>query len=432
MDDTAIRPGLPPNPPLSTAIQEMGRPSPPPLPRPRRQKSWIVRVLEVVASLRITVVLLALAFVLVYFGTWAQMEADNWTVQKTYFRSCLVWIPIRVLFMYSTDIGGSVPFPGGWLIGSVLLANLLAAHAVRFKLSWKRSGILVLHAGIIVIMLGELITGLYAVEGNMTIIEGSQSNYVENMRLAEFAVVDRSEATCDREVVIPGQMLARSRKFEEARLPFDIEVNKYLSNADLRPVDADDRNQATAGIGRRILAIAHGAAAGDQPSDIEMPAAYVTLREKGTGKSLGTYLVSAMFGRIDRPMEEIFIDGKRYCFALRFQRAYRNFAVQLIEFKQEDYEGTNRPMSYSSMVAVKDPDNKQDFDYLIAMNTPLRYNGETYYQAQVYRWAKGTVLQVVHNPGYTLPYIACIMVAVGMLFHFGLHLIGFLRRRFQV
>ena len=53
---------------------------------------------------------------------------------------------------------GSFPFPGGWLLGSVLLVNLLAAHAIRFKLSWKRSGILLLHAGIILMMIGEFIT----------------------------------------------------------------------------------------------------------------------------------------------------------------------------------------------------------------------------------------------------------------------------------
>ena len=42
---------------------------------------------------------------------------------------------------------------------------------------------------------------------------------------------------------------------------------------------------------------------------------------------------------------------------------------------------------------------------------------------------KGTILQVVRNPGWLLPYVSCIFVAVGMLVHFGIHLIGFLSRR---
>jgi hypothetical protein len=40
-----------------------------------------------------------------------------------------------------------------------------------------------------------------------------------------------------------------------------------------------------------------------------------------------------------------------------------------------------------------------------------------------------TSLQVVRNPGWTLPYISCALVALGMLVHFGLHLVQFLMRR---
>jgi hypothetical protein len=43
-------------------------------------------------------------------------------------------------------------------------------------------------------------------------------------------------------------------------------------------------------------------------------------------------------------------------------------------------------------------------------------------------------LQVVYNPGQllknvTLAYIGCAMVALGMLIHFGIHLVGFLGKR---
>jgi len=41
----------------------------------------------------------------------------------------------------------------------------------------------------------------------------------------------------------------------------------------------------------------------------------------------------------------------------------------------------------------------------------------------------GTVLQVVQNPGAEMPYIACALVCLGMLVHFGLHLGSFLQRR---
>jgi hypothetical protein len=39
------------------------------------------------------------------------------------------------------------------------------------------------------------------------------------------------------------------------------------------------------------------------------------------------------------------------------------------------------------------------------------------------------VLQVVRNPSFVAPYIACIIVAAGLLIQFGWHFAGFSRRR---
>jgi hypothetical protein len=39
------------------------------------------------------------------------------------------------------------------------------------------------------------------------------------------------------------------------------------------------------------------------------------------------------------------------------------------------------------------------------------------------------VLQVVRNPSWLLPYIACTLMSVGLLAQFGLHLVGFVGKR---
>ena len=44
------------------------------------------------------------------------------------------------------------------------------------------------------------------------------------------------------------------------------------------------------------------------------------------------------------------------------------------------------------------------------MNQPLRYAGETFYQASFANDDRTSILQVVRNPGWLLPYIACAMV----------------------
>ena len=44
------------------------------------------------------------------------------------------------------------------------------------------------------------------------------------------------------------------------------------------------------------------------------------------------------------------------------------------------------------------------------------------YQASFGKDDTLSVLQVVRNPGWTLPYLSCLMVAAGLLWHFGLSL----------
>ncbi|MGH7169132.1 MAG: cytochrome c biogenesis protein ResB, partial [Gemmataceae bacterium] len=179
MNNTSTQITAAPVPPLaappSTPAQRVDRLKP------------IKRFFKPIASLRLTVVLFALSMFLVFCGTLAQMDNGLWYILSGYFRAWLAWIPFQVFvrfgqvffwFPKTWQVSGSFPFPGGYTIGGALLINLIAAHLVRFRLSWKRSGILLTHAGLILLMLGELVTGLFAVEGIMVIVTGESSNYV--------------------------------------------------------------------------------------------------------------------------------------------------------------------------------------------------------------------------------------------------------------
>ncbi|MCH2127410.1 MAG: hypothetical protein MK165_21650, partial [Pirellulaceae bacterium] len=114
------------------------------------------------ASLRLTVVLLAMSTFLVFAGTLAQTEKDIWEVIRDYFRVSawptlgFAWIEFKVFFPPSffpntTPPGGGFYFPGGWLIGVVMGLNLLVAHLLRFKVQAKGSrlrwGLLVVAGG---------------------------------------------------------------------------------------------------------------------------------------------------------------------------------------------------------------------------------------------------------------------------------------------
>jgi hypothetical protein len=395
----------------------------------------ISEVLRLLASLRLTVVLFSLALVLVFCGTLAQVDMGIWTAVNQYFRSAYVWIPFQIFVHFgqvffgvsaSAHLPGAFPFPGGWLIGGLLLTNLVAAHMVRFRFNWKRSGVLCLHAGLVILMLSELVTGLFAIEGNMTIVKDGSSNFIEETRASELAILDPSDPEADAVVVVPDQLLRKGGVIRHEELPVDLEIVRYMRNSELSTqVSAGRDNPATTGAGRSIVALEQAEVSGtDTKQSVDTHAAYVEFKKKDTGESLGTYLVA-----IRLKSQQLADDGKTYEISLRFKRTYKPYRIHLLQFRHEVYLGTQTPKNFSSLVRLEDPTHDEQREVLIAMNEPLRYRGETFYQSSFLPGDKGTVLQVVRNPGWLMPYLACTMICVGMMVHFGLHLIGFLRRR---
>ena len=82
----------------------------------------IKRILEPLASLKLTVVLFALSIFLILAGTFAQVEKDIWEVIGLYFRCWFAWVPLQVFFPVSfspekpIQVSGGFWFPGGALL----------------------------------------------------------------------------------------------------------------------------------------------------------------------------------------------------------------------------------------------------------------------------------------------------------------------------
>jgi hypothetical protein len=404
----------------------------------RKQGVWHVlkKILTPIASLRLTVVLFVLSIFLVFCGTLAQIDAGIFTVVNSYFRTALVWIPFQIFFPRRIQIPGSFPYPGGWLLGGLLLANLLAAHAVRFKMSWKRSGILLIHSGLVVMMLSELITGLYGIEGKMTIFTLSSANYLEQHDHKELAIIHHRDAQTDDVLVVPASLLRKGGTIRDERLPFDIQVVHYMANSFYpEPVKASATNPADRGDGVQLMVEEKPETKGvDTEQEEDVPSAYVTLLPKDGGEPLGTYLVTwwwadrtGLMG--DERPQHVKVGDKKYDLFLRSKRLYRPYTITLLKFTHTVFPGTNTPKDFRSDIRLVDPSENEDREVSIWMNNPLRYGGETFYQSGYLPGDQGTILQVVRNPGWLLPYVSCAMVAFGMLLHFGLNLLSFLSRR---
>jgi hypothetical protein len=398
-------------------------------------KETLRNILKPLASLRLTVVLLALLIVLVFAGTWAQIDMGIWSTLETYFRSFVVWIPFAIFLPRDWNVSGGLPFPGGWLLGGLLTVNLIAAHTTRFRYSRSRIGILLIHFGLILLIVGELVTGLFAHESRMSIDEGQTVDYAEDTRTVELALVDVSDPEQDWVVVIPERRLRKKGLIQDPLLPFDLQIEEYYPNSELFDGGTEQAGFASAPSANRGFAAEIGARARPRPpvsgvdqGEIDLPAAYVSVI--ADGRKLGTWLAALYFSLVPRfGPQDIEVDGKIYRMELRYARFYKPYSIQLIDFRHDRYLGTDTPRNFSSLVRLVDPSQNEDREVLIYMNNPLRYRGETFYQASFKQGDTGTVLQVVHNPGWLLPYIACTLGALGMILHFGMHLVRFIRRR---
>src|SRR4051794_25027695 len=169
-------------------------------------------------SLKLTIVCLVAGMVLIFAGTIAQVHLGIHEAQQRYFQSMFVWWPAE-------GRGVQLPiFPGGHLIGAVLLVNLIAAHAKRFRWEWRKFGIHLTHAGLIIMLAGGLFTDLFAVESHMRLGRGDTKNFSEDQRSTELAVIDTSDPELDQVTAIPENLLRRGGTIDHLSLPFRISV----------------------------------------------------------------------------------------------------------------------------------------------------------------------------------------------------------------
>lgn len=383
--------------------------------------AWLNRVIDFFASLKLTVVCLAAALVLVFVGTLAQVDQGLYSAQNRFFRSLLVYWTLP-----GTD--WQIPvMPGGYLVGGVLLLNLLAAHLMRFKPSLKNAGNWLTHGGIILLLLGQFATDLLSTETHMDLTEGQTKNYSESDRDTEVVFIDTSNPAFNEEVAIPANLLQPGQEIKSPKLPFTIRVKRFAVNSGLvtrAPMVDKEPPAATQGLGQQL--ILSNAPPVTSMNFRNLPS---TVLELVTPQgSLGTWLASTMLDQ----KQPLTVAGKTYQLAMRFRRYYKPYSIELLKFRHDVFKGTEIDRNFSSRVRLHNTNTGEDREVLIFMNNPLRYAGETYYQASYSEknpQRPVTILQVVHNPSWLTPYLSCLLVASGLLIQFMTRLVGFILNR---
>lgn len=368
------------------------------------------RILVPLGSLPVTLVCLLLMMVLVLCGTLAQTAIGTFAAQREYFNQWFVW----------SDLGGTrIPLlPGGLTVGTAWLVNLVAAFIVRFR--WRRedAGILISHFGLILLVAGQGLTQLTAIESQMPIQEGATAWYSESLTETELAVTTSAGPDADEVVSVPRSLFRRPGTIRVPQLPFDMRVLRYLRHADLR---MGAGGTATQGIGTQVTVRELPPVTSDNERDLNT--AYVEVR-RGE-ESLGVWLLSLAFGA----PQSLQVDGKDYRLQIRPKRIYYPYSITLKDFRHDLYPGTAIPKNFSSLVTIDNPATGEKRDALIYMNHPLRYRGSTFFQASFGNDNTLSVFQVVQNPVWLTPYISCALVVLGLALQFLVRLSMFARSR---
>jgi len=379
-------------------------------------KSIAVRCWKVLASLQVTIVALILLMALVVLCTLAQTELGTLGAVNTYMRSFVVWRQLK---------GAPFPlplFPGGALVGLVLVANLTAVVIRRFEFNPRKAGLWVVHAGLILLVAGEFATGAFQVDARMTIEQGQTVNFLESYHQMELAVTDITDPAHTEEYGIPDPRLRDGASVALPGTPITMKIKRFYLNAALSPLGAGDPpSLADRGVGAGVKVVPAPPAA----SDKEVNATSAFVEPVAGGRSYGTWLVSTVLGAPQSFIHE----GRTYMLSMRPRRYYLPYAITLKKFSHDVYAGTDIPKNFSSLVHLSNPARGEERDVLIYMNQPLRYDGKAFYQASYGKGDTLSVLQVVSNPGWLLPYISCVLITLGLLVHFGITLFTAIKRR---
>jgi len=245
----------------------------------------IDRIVKFFCSLRLTVVLLCAGLMLVFVGTLAQVHEGLFAAQTRYFKSFIIWRPTI------GDTTWPIALPGGYLLGGLLLINLISAHIKRFQLTWKKLGIHMIHGGLILLLLGQLLTDVFSQESAMQLSEGESRNYSEDFRADELVLIDTSDPQSDRVISIPESRLAAQGDLQDSALPVTLRVRGYWANCEVNTIPPSNALPVSADHGNWTNVVLSPLPAADPAAETTRAAVQIeVLSDKG---SLGTFLVSS-------------------------------------------------------------------------------------------------------------------------------------------
>lgn len=335
---------------------------------------------------------------LLVIGTLAQGQIGLHESLKIYFHSFVYFL-------------GFVPLPGGLLICAVLFVNLLIKFIHESEWRWVKAGINLAHVGVLVLLVGGLISFLFHEEGALVV----QKNTFQN---TANAYVDTDLTVLKNGDILFSIPLSKVENAEDKSfgLPFHLKILDicYACAIIARPVDEVEGWQGSA----KGMKLIEGKAEKRAEENLQGISFEITEAGEADGKYVS-------FTFLPKP-PVITVEGDTYSFLVERSRLPLPFSVKLDKFIADFYPGSNRAENYTSEITILE--NGQETRTVITMNKPVRIQGYTLYQSSYFDLPNGetaSVLSVVKNSGRLFPYISLILISFGL----GLHLVLILMKR---
>lgn len=342
--------------------------------------------------------IIPLMMALLVLGTVAQKQIGLYAAQQKFFGSFFAFI-------------GPIPLPAGLTLMGLFLVNLLCKFIFRSDWSWQKSGTILAHFGVLLLVLGGLVTTLSASEGFLAVRQGKSNNIVEDYHQRRLVIRAGDETV----FVLPHTDIKDGLEITAAGVPFTLAIDKYCFNCriSLRPEPDKD---GWHGASQSMMLNKTEA----DPQD-EKNMAGIEFTVKGvTADKDGKYLT---FDGFPKP-PVIEVNGTGYKISLERTERPLPFSVRLDKFTRKLHTGTDMAKSYISEITIEDNERNLSFPAVIEMNEPLRYRGYTLYQSSfdISGDAPYTILAIVENKGRIFPYIASIIIAFGLMVHLAMRL----------
>jgi len=386
------------------------------------ERSWtpgrIAKALfDGLSSYLLTIVLLLYVGWLTWKGTMDQQYMSLYEVQNRYFNSLLFKVP--------TFGGGAIYLPGANLALWVLAVNLICGGLIRIRKRVATAGIIVVHVGILWMLAAGFVEYNLADRGHLTLYEHEQGDDFVSFFEWEIVVGELLEEGRLREHIIPSEQFVdldpdSKATFRSALLPFDLVVRRFLPNAKPEPMPGG--HGGVDGFYLRPLPP-------EQQAENNLAGADVKIVDAATG----TAQRGALWGGSPAVLPLTFrAGGKDWMLKLRHRAYPMPFRIRLNKFTKLDHPGTRTPSEFSSNVTKTEDGAEQDVT--ISMNEPLRRKGYTLFQTN---WGPQgvpnprrlySVFEVVRNPADQWPLWSCLVILLGLLFHFGMKLVLYIVR----